>query len=165
MRMRVDFIRRTVRRPPSMRDPDRPADGRLVHGNLEFGDLARCFARLETLPVERGNASRVITAILQTLESLDQHRHSGFRSNVSDNSTHSPILDLSYGAHCGGRVQSVQWFPRTPYQLARASLRGRLGNHTHDGLGTRRPHMQPAIRPGKPKSILSVYPCVRESIT
>jgi hypothetical protein len=90
LRMRIDEVRRTVRRPSRVRDAERSDDRRGSHESLELGDLSRRLSSLEPLPVHDGDASRVIASVLEAPEPLEEQWRGRAWSNVSYDSAHIP---------------------------------------------------------------------------
>jgi hypothetical protein len=58
---------------------------------LEVHDLARAAADLETAAVEDGETRRVVPAVFETLETLDQKWRSVFVTHITDDPAHGPI--------------------------------------------------------------------------
>ncbi len=88
VRMRVLLIGRTVRRPARVRDAGRPLDRSRVQEQLQLGDLARLLHRFDARAIHDGDARRIIAAIFETLEPLEQEGRRHLGSNVSDDSAH-----------------------------------------------------------------------------
>jgi hypothetical protein len=98
LRVGIHLVWRAVGGPASMADPEMAVHGGRDDRRLQSRDLARDFARLESLAVHDGQTCRVVSAVFEALEPLDQHWRDDFWTNVADNSTHNPppfVLKLS----------------------------------------------------------------------
>ena len=101
MRVRVLFRRRSMRRPPRVRDPHR-AEWRLVLDHrLKTRDLASGAKCFHTFPVHDRDARRVVAAIFEALQSVDEHGGGNPSANVAYDSTHvSDGLEKSVDSSC-----------------------------------------------------------------
>ena len=88
VRMRIDFARRSVRRPARMRDADAAGELLGVHAALELRHLAHGADPLQLVIVERGDAGRIVTAVLEALEPLNQDVGDRLVADRSKYSTH-----------------------------------------------------------------------------
>jgi hypothetical protein len=68
--------------------PNVPSTGRRPDGRLEPRDLARGLAGLDAVAVLHGHAGRVVAAVLEPLEALDQQGRGRPGADVSDDAAH-----------------------------------------------------------------------------
>ena len=61
---------------------------------LELRDLPRGAARLDRLAIEHGDAGRVIAAILESLQPLDQERRGLHGADVADDTAHKDRCEV-----------------------------------------------------------------------
>jgi len=95
--MRIDVRRRAMRRPARMRDAARPKH-RLTREQIgEALDPAREFPGLDAASILQGHAGRVVAAILEAREPLEENGRRLPRSDVTDDSTHAPALLQDWG--------------------------------------------------------------------
>src|SRR5689334_2736148 len=99
LRMRVALVWLPVGRPSRVRDSDGPVDRIPVHEAFEHRDLAFGLSCLEAVAITHRDSRRIVAAILEALESLDEHWCCDPGSNVSDNSAHGsrPFLSVTRG--------------------------------------------------------------------
>src|SRR5205085_821748 len=88
MRMRIFVGNLAVRRPASVTDAVIAARRLLRHQAREIGDTPCALTRLHASAVYDCNSGRVITAILEAPQSIEQAGSSLRTSNVTDNSAH-----------------------------------------------------------------------------
>jgi hypothetical protein len=89
MRVGILFSRTPVGRPPSVTDPIIPIERLQSNALFEIAQLSFRTTQLEMLMIVNDrNARRIVSAILELSQSVDDQRHDLFVSNVSDNSTH-----------------------------------------------------------------------------
>ena len=93
VRVRVGVGRRTVGRPARVADADVCLYGILHQRALEVHDLARAAADLEPAAVEDGETGRVVPAVFEPLETLDQKWRGVFLTHITDDPAHgrSPL--------------------------------------------------------------------------
>jgi len=90
MRMRIAFARHTVRRPARMRNAAASLNRQLRQRLLERAHLADGAQALQmALGIEHRDAGGVVTAVLEALEALHEHRHDIAISDASDYAAHS----------------------------------------------------------------------------
>ncbi len=150
MRMRVRIVGSTVRRPARVRDPGVACRRPAVQVLGQVGELARLLLD-EDAPLrgEERDACRVVAAILEPPQPVDQDRRSVSRTDVADDAAHgAPPLRFS---RLAGVRASVQPCVGELCQLARDLLDlGLLVALDHDpnlGLGARRPDEDPSPLP------------------
>jgi len=89
VRMGVFFRGPAVSRPARMADAEQPVGGLDAEDLLEIVQLAFGPADVQApLAVDHGQACRVIAAILQALQSVEQERYGFSFAQIADNSTH-----------------------------------------------------------------------------
>jgi len=89
--MRVEFVRRPVRRPARMRDADVPLDGIRHDRRFEHGDLALGLPRLHAVSVHQRHARGIVAAVLEALEPVHKKRRRVLAPHVTNNSAHVAI--------------------------------------------------------------------------
>jgi len=72
-------------------DADVRLHGIIHQRALEVHDLARASADLETAVVEDGETGRVVPAVFETLETLDQKWRGVLLTHITDDPAHEPI--------------------------------------------------------------------------
>src|SRR5688572_20700273 len=83
-------VRRPARVPYAVIAVERVETDRL----LEISELTLGTAQRQmTIVIDHGNTRRVISAILELSQTVDDQRHDLFVSNVSDDSAHSLIMN------------------------------------------------------------------------
>src|SRR3954470_4914639 len=94
MWMRVRDCGRAVRRPARMRDADVRRQTVTIHGQLflELGNPADCLVRVQQILRQDRKPRRVVPAVLESLETLEQKRDCFARTYISDNSAHEILL-------------------------------------------------------------------------
>ena len=78
-------------RPARVADADVCLYGILHQRALEVHDLARAAADLEAAAVEHGETGRVVPAVFETLETLDQKWRGVLFTHIPDDPAHGPI--------------------------------------------------------------------------
>src|SRR5262249_26357906 len=86
--VRVQLGRPAVGRPARVADAGRARRGRAVQLLDQVAELARRTVDREPAVRERGDARRIVTAILESLQPLDQQRARLLRTDVPDDSAH-----------------------------------------------------------------------------
>ena len=86
--MGVDVIGRAMRCPTGMADAEAAMEGMVAQGMLQFLDAAHPFDDFEALAVEDRYTARVVTAIFEPAQALQEKGLGVFIPKVSDNSTH-----------------------------------------------------------------------------
>ena len=90
LRVRVARVRRAVRRPARVGDAERAARPAATRRSSRAREIFPAALRTSSpLPFMQRDAGRIVAAILQPLEPLDQQRRALPRSDVSDDSAHS----------------------------------------------------------------------------
>ena len=84
----------------------RRAPGRIKA--LELRDAARRAQPVQP-PVDDGDAGRVVAAVLQALQALEEHRHDVARRDRADYSAHEAISAASPAASIPGRSTGAPW--------------------------------------------------------
>ncbi len=100
--MRVALIGLAMRRPAGVRDADGAVRGTAVHHGLELRDLAFCLAGVEALSVHRRDAGRIVAAVFEALEALDEQRAGDLGPDVAYNSAHMESRVLDVGSFTSG---------------------------------------------------------------
>lgn len=89
MRMGVFFGRTPVRSPAGVSDPVGSVEGIELDGLFEVAQLAFGATHLEALTVTGyGDSCRVISAIFQTTQAINDDGDDSLLSNVTDNAAH-----------------------------------------------------------------------------
>ena len=88
VRMRVFFGRTPVRGPARVPDAEQPAQRLRANDFFQVAQLSRRAADLQPAVPNHGNAGRVVTAVLQPLEAVNQDRNDFLLPDVTDNPTH-----------------------------------------------------------------------------
>ena len=88
VRMRVALGRPAVRRPAGMADADQAAERLLVEPVLQRPQFALGAAAAEHAVVERGDAGRVVAAVFEALERIDQVAGDRLGPENSDDAAH-----------------------------------------------------------------------------
>src|SRR5262245_26504295 len=88
MRMRVRLARPTMRRPAGMPNADRAAQRLALELLLEVAQLAFRAPPLERGAFERGYAGRIVAAIFQTFERVDEMFSNGLTTENANNAAH-----------------------------------------------------------------------------
>ncbi len=89
MRVCIDVVRSTVRRPSGVTDTNPAAWQRLLGQQLfEIAEFAGFLGHIQRLVGHNGNARRVVAAVLQTAQTLDHDVHRGLPPDISDVSAH-----------------------------------------------------------------------------
>src|SRR6185437_16226192 len=162
LRVRVAFVWPAVRRPARVRDPDGAVDRVAVHDALEHRDLALGLSRLEAVAVAHRDARRIVAAILEALEALDQQAGGAAWSNVPDNSAHSGVPWKVRSAsrlvplHACSVAERVERGPRPLDEVECLAVGWRLSDHSHDWFRTRGAYVYPTIRPRQSQPVLSI---------
>src|SRR5207248_3513968 len=97
MRVGVGVGRGTVGRPARVTDADVRLHGILRQRVLEVHDLARAAADFEAAAVEHGETGRIVPAVFETLETLDQKWCGVFLTHITDDPAHGPVPSGSPG--------------------------------------------------------------------
>ena len=92
VRMRVLFGRPAVRRPARVADAVVAGERIGADHLLEVRQLAGAAPQVDRAAADDGDARRVVAAILEPPQPVDQDRHDVLRSDVADDSAHSCIL-------------------------------------------------------------------------
>jgi hypothetical protein len=88
MGMGVEIGGRPVGRPTRMPEADAAADRRRLQLRRQVVDPPGRFRNVKRAVVDRHHAARVVAAIFETAEALDQKVRSWLRTDVSDNAAH-----------------------------------------------------------------------------
>ena len=88
MRMRVLVGRPSMGRPAGMADADASPHGPLAEDALQYLDATCRAPDLESARPQHGHAGRVVAAILELLEPVDDDSHRVFVPQVTDDSAH-----------------------------------------------------------------------------
>ena len=88
VRVRVRIARRAVRRPARMADPD-DAGKPLRQARLHVAHLALALVHGNSVLALQREPRRVIAAIFEPMQPLDQNRHRILMSDIANDSTHS----------------------------------------------------------------------------
>ena len=90
MRMRVLFGRAAVRCPTRVTDAIVSVERIQTNALFQIPELPFRTAQLEMLrTIDHSDTRRIVTAILELSQSVNDQRYDLFISNVSDNSTHN----------------------------------------------------------------------------
>jgi hypothetical protein len=92
VRMGIAFIGRAVRRPAGMGNPEISFERRGRERSFETRDLSRCLAGFYPVTVENRDARGIISAVFESLESVEKKRCRSPVADVSDYSTHITAL-------------------------------------------------------------------------
>src|ERR1700730_1578207 len=90
--MGVALRRLAVGRPARVADADRAGQRRHAESRLEIDQLALGAAAVDVAVDQRGDARRVVAAIFQPLQRLDQQRRDGRFADNSDDAAHGRIV-------------------------------------------------------------------------
>ena len=86
MRMGVGFVGNAVRGPARVADADRAVERTVGDAALEIDQLALGAAPVEVTVLDRGDAGRIVSAILKAFERIHdkrRHRRAAYDSNDS----------------------------------------------------------------------------------
>src|SRR5690606_1744623 len=86
----VDIVRRTMRRPARMAYADRPGNRVLGHHPIERAHLACLFPDLKPT-VDNGDAGRVVSTVLEPLQSVQKDRRCVAIPDIAYDSTHGIV--------------------------------------------------------------------------
>src|SRR5262249_42316471 len=104
MRMRIRLARPPMCRPAGMTDADRAAQRLALELLLEVAQLALRAPPLERGAFERGYASRIVAAIFQTFERVDEMFCDGLTTENADNAAHGRRPYLVPDESCLGEL-------------------------------------------------------------
>ena len=85
----VLFGRPAVRRPPSMADAIVAGQRRQPDDRFKVGELASAPPKVHTAVAHDGHARRVVAAVLEPPQPVDENRHNVFGPDISDDSAHN----------------------------------------------------------------------------
>ncbi len=109
MRMRVLLTRNSVRGPAGMRDAGHAADRILLQCTGQLGDLADlAYTFQQCIITLHRHTGRIITAVFQPAQAIDQHRDHVTRRYYTDYAAHKSLPCLSR------RVRFAHHFRRSP---------------------------------------------------
>src|ERR671922_1341626 len=91
-RVRVLLAHAAVGGPARMAEPGVRDGAVRLGGLLQLLEIADGANVVESVTLEEGEARRVVAAVLQALESLDEERLARSRPDVSDDSAHPELL-------------------------------------------------------------------------
>src|SRR5688572_10367355 len=93
--VRVVFRGTPVRGPPRMTDADGAVDGAVAQRALERLDPTHGAPDVQAARVEHGNARRIIAAVLQPLEAVDDDADRALLTHIADDAAHgcSPPIE------------------------------------------------------------------------
>ena len=86
--MGVALARHTVGRPARMADAAPTQAIGAAHGGIKFGNLAQTAHDVDGRTIVNGDARRIVTAVFETLEALDQNILGLQRTREANNSAH-----------------------------------------------------------------------------
>src|SRR6266576_1685974 len=115
MRMRIGLRRRAVRRPARMADSGDALERLLVEQMPKLDQLARTATALDLTADQRGDARRIIAAIFEPLQRIDDQRRHVARSGNADDSAHRQslfFLARFLARMVSARPGFVTWRPR-----------------------------------------------------
>ena len=120
VRMGVHLVRLTVGGPPGVADAD-GGPGPVADPVPEVLDPAGRLGDLEPVPVDDGQAGRVVAAVLQAPQPLEQHRDRVPAADVPHDSAHFELTspDWASGRRCAGAGAPTGRAPRTCAARAR----------------------------------------------
>ena len=93
MRMRVGLVGHAMRRPAGVADADTAFERRRFQPGFEIDQLALGAAAVEMAVFDRGDAGRIIAAIFEPLQRVDDQGRDGLLADDADNSAHSANSD------------------------------------------------------------------------
>src|SRR6185437_8987982 len=119
-RMGVGLARHAMRRPAGMADADPALDRLLGETRLEPRELALGAAALDMAIDQRRDAGRIIAAIFEPPEPLDEQRRHLLTPDDANDAAHQPLLRFALAArvscfccrHCAARPAFTTWRPR-----------------------------------------------------
>src|SRR6185369_9239151 len=94
MRMRIAFGRRTVRGPARVADAGDALQRLVVKQLGELGELAGTAPPVDVPVIQGGDACRIVTAIFQPLQGVENKRRNLTCSCDADNSAHYVFLSF-----------------------------------------------------------------------
>ncbi len=109
--MRVVFGRPAMRRPARVADADLAAERFALETVLERAQLAFGAPAAEHAVLQRGDAGRVIAAIFEALERVDQLARDRPVPENSDDSAHPPgwpLCPLAYGLAAAAKPKEIK---------------------------------------------------------
>ncbi len=92
VRMGVVFGGRAVRRPPGVADADGAADGVAFELGAQIDELADIAAQRNGAVIRDSDPRRVVAAIFQALQPVDDQGGGVARTDITDNTAHSEFL-------------------------------------------------------------------------
>ena len=115
VRMSVHLVRLTVGGPPGVADAD-GGPGAVADPVPEVLDPAGRLGDLQPVPVDDGQAGRVVAAVLQAPQTLEQHRHRVPAADVSHDSAHcrAPPVRLALAVDDAPELALRQCWRREP---------------------------------------------------
>jgi hypothetical protein len=88
MRMSVAVCGHSMRGPSGVADTDRGRERRLLKVMLQVSHLAGAPEANELAVLDERHPGRIVAAVLQTLQALQEKRRCELRAHVADNSAH-----------------------------------------------------------------------------
>ena len=143
--------------------PKVPVTGSLLMTASSSEILPGALRTWRPLAVTSATPARVVAAVFEALEALEEEGRSGTRADVADYSAHMlgrlGIRDsgFDYTTELLQLLQGVQRDATLRYQLLRAGLRRGLGDHSYDRFGAARADVHPAVGPCQTKTVLRVH--------
>ncbi len=117
VRVGVGLARPPVGRPPGVADAGRAPQWRLIQAELEILELAWGAAALQRTVLQRGDACRVVAAVLEVLQRLDDLLRHRTRAQDPNDAAHAPLSVAAAPWRC------TSW-PR-PWTVSPASVQSR----------------------------------------
>ncbi len=105
MRMGVAGVGCAVRCPACMTDPGRTVDRGFIDHVDQLGQFTRVLADLELAAAKDSETGRVVAAVFEPLQAIENDRCRIPRPDISDDSTHRDSSDSSI-CHCEGEARS-----------------------------------------------------------
>jgi len=93
VRVGVLLRRPAVRRPAGVADAELAGDRLGADGVLEARELAGAPPHVNRAVAHDGHAGRVVTAVLEATQPVDEDGHHGFRADVADDAAHVRYLE------------------------------------------------------------------------
>src|SRR5581483_11808382 len=94
VRMRIGLARAAVRRPARVADAARAVERLALQSRFEIAQLAFRAPAREMATFERGDAGRVIAAVFEPLERVDELCRHRLASENADNAAHAAVAPL-----------------------------------------------------------------------
>src|SRR4051812_18525416 len=95
MRVRVGFARPTMRGPARVSDAGRAVELLAFDGARQVVELAHRAHKTQATPVVHRQTRRIVAAVFQLAQPLEQNGSCPIRTNVANDSAHAPLSAIT----------------------------------------------------------------------